>query len=83
MDVTQPTLPPNWKHVKGSFYIVRTQAGFRNALKHFLEGDKLRCVGHPIAYPAMVCFSNGYNGSLFVRADIIHVKALKEAIENA
>lgn len=83
MDTSSPQLPPNWQHLSGSFYMVRTQAGFRNALRHYLEGEGLDCRGYPRTYPAMVCFSHGYNGSIYVRADVIHVKAVKAAIEKA
>jgi hypothetical protein len=75
-------LPDNWTHVGGPFYIVRTQAGLRQALKHHgkLPGEDTR--GYPRTYPALVCFSNGYSGSEWVRVDAVHLNRLLEKIEH-
>ena len=51
----KPQLPPNFTHIKGRCYVVRTQAGFRQALKHYNGGDKFDEVqGYPKAYPSFV-----------------------------
>ncbi|QRE00051.1 hypothetical protein [Burkholderia phage BCSR5] len=76
-------LPPNWKHVHGNFYVVRTQAGFAQAIKHYWgEDDKPEVHGYPRSYPSLVCFSNGYNGSIFVQASCVHVTQMREALKD-
>lgn len=80
-NVTQPR--ENCKRIKGSIYLVRTQAGFRSAARRFRDGDKeLEVRGYPRSYPSVVFFSMGYSGDLFVRADVIHVKTLRAALED-
>lgn len=75
-------LPDNWTHVEGPFYIVRTQAGLKQALRHHgkLSGEDVR--GYPRSYPALVCFSNGYSGSEWIRVDTVHLNTLLEKIEH-
>lgn len=78
-------LPPNWTHIKSSFYLVRTQAGFRQALKHFQgeNGDDAECRNYPKTYPAVVSFSWGYNGSIYTLANIVHVNEMRAALHGA
>lgn len=75
-------LPDNWTHVEGPFYIVRTQAGLKQALRHHgkLSGEDVR--GYPRSYPALVCFSNGYSGSEWIRVDAVHLNTLLDKIEH-
>lgn len=75
----------NMRHLSGGFYIVRTQAGFRQAYKHFESGDIKRpygLVGYPITYPSLVAFSHDYNGSTFVLADCIPIEDVTSHLES-
>jgi hypothetical protein len=65
--------PENLRHVGGPFYVVRTQAGFRRALKQFFGRVPERLEGHPTSYPSLICLSTGYSGYMFARADCMHV----------
>jgi hypothetical protein len=71
-------LPDNWTHVQGSFYIVRTQAGLRHALRHFGRMNDEEVRGHPTSYPSLVSISYGYTGSTFFRVDAVHLDRLQE-----
>lgn len=73
----------NWVHLGGSFYVCRTQAGFKQAVKHFMRSDSLipaqRCniEGYPTSYPALVSLTTGYRGYTYIQANSIHLKALR------
>lgn len=75
--------PPNFTHVGGSLYIVRTQAGFKQAIKHW-RGEphhgKERVEGHPRSYPALVSLSSGYSGYHYVSVTHVHLKRLRGAL---
>lgn len=75
---------PNFKHLLGSFYVVRTQAGLEQAIKDWLgeSRDGMEVTVFPKSYPSVICLSIGYNGSQFIRASAIHVNALREAIKD-
>ncbi len=85
----------NWHHLGGGFYLVRTQAGFRQAARHYLldpadrehltgrqEANELieDVAGFPTSYPAVCAFSLGYRGQRFLRADCLHVNALLDGL---
>lgn len=55
---------PNFEHIFGTFYVVRTQAGFKQAIRHYLKGasDVENCAGYPTSYPAAVSFNHRYDG---------------------
>lgn len=79
-----PKLSPdreNLIRLGAGMYIVRTQAGFRRALKNFDPERAPRDVrGWPTSYPAFVALSDGYEGYHFTRARCIPVSVLQEAI---
>lgn len=85
---TKP-LPPNWKHIGSSFYLVRTQAGFRQALNHWKkkmdydDDDNMRLLGFPKAYPAIVSFSDGYRGYHYIRCNVVHVNKMQAIVKDA
>lgn len=68
---------------KGIFFI-RTQAGFRKALKDFHTGTE-KCDqevhNYPKAYPCLAILHSDYNGGLYVtRGNFLHVNKLKDII---
>lgn len=77
----------NMTHLKGGFYIVRTQAGFRQAYRQFVEVSENdvdpppELYGHPIKYPSFVAFNTDYNGTVYVNAQCIHLDKLKAMID--
>lgn len=79
----------NYEHIVGSFYLVRTQAGFKQALKCFVgeESDLAVIVneaeGYPQSYPSVVAFHWSYRGYSYVRAECHHVKRFKQIIAEA
>ncbi len=80
-------LLPNWHRLFGSYYVVRTQAGFEHALTHY-SSDWSRAealhnlVGYPKSYPSLVHFHTGYSGYHYIVADCHHVNKLKEALKD-
>lgn len=65
-------------------YIVRTQAGFKKALKTFDEYRAPSDVrGWPSSYPAFVALSDGYEGYHFTRAQCIPLPEFQAAIAAA
>jgi hypothetical protein len=79
-EATGEDRPENLKHVGGPFYIVRTQAGFRRALKQFYGRVPSRLEGYPVSYPSLVCFSTGYRGYHYARTDCMHVNDIVSAL---
>jgi len=82
-NLVEVTPPENMQHIKGGFYLVRTQAGFRQAFKHYeQEGDikPSEVHGWPKKYPSLVVFSEGYAGYTFIRAQCIHINKLKDFV---
>lgn len=62
-------LKPNYEYIGFNTYVCRTQAGFKQALKHYakayeLDGDfqsiKSRLNGYPKSYPSKVVFTYTY-----------------------
>lgn len=66
----QPEQRTNWRQLDSGHYLVRTQAGYKQALKHWIramdwEGE-LKCRefrGYPKSYPSVVSFSWDYHRS--------------------
>lgn len=74
----------NYEKVQHGMYIVRTQAGFRKALREFWGSDpeeKQRPSSFPKSYPALVVFSNEYRGYHYVECNVIHLNDLKKVLE--
>lgn len=61
---------PNFEHVRGSLYVARTQAGFKQALKHYRGQEKYpeQVYGYPKSYPSFVLLSEGYQGYTYISA---------------
>lgn len=70
----------NYSHVDGSFYIVRTQAGFKQAMKHWWGEELGEVHGYPTAYPSLVSFSQGYNGGIYIRVSSLHLNMVSAAM---
>lgn len=76
--------PANMEALGQGFYIVRTQAGFRKALKHELDlkgGQVSSTDNFPKFYPALVHITFGYRGYHFPEVSVAHLGDLREAIE--
>ena len=73
----------NMQHIRGGFYLVRTQAGFRQAFKHYEEDGDIKpseVRGWPRSYPCLVVFSQGYEGYTYIRAQCIHINKLRDFV---
>jgi hypothetical protein len=73
----------NFQHICGSFYLVRTQAGFVQAVKHYWRSDPVdwdRVEGYPRSYPSLISISTGYRGYTYIRVDVHHVNKFKLVI---
>lgn len=63
----------NFQHLRGNFFIVTTQAGFRAILKAHGWSKDVELRGHPNSYPSLVCVTAGYEGYHFLQADCLHI----------
>jgi hypothetical protein len=75
----------NFKQIARGVYVVRTQAGFKQAIKHWYQCWPEDIRGYPEKYPSVVSFSEGYDGgSWTVVSHCTHVndmiRHLKERI---
>lgn len=66
----------NWSYIAQGFYVVRTQAGFRQAIKDYNGGEMDTVYNWPRGYPCLVCLSPGYDGNTFTNVNCIHLKRL-------
>lgn len=77
---------PNWRYLGNGFYLVRTQAGFKQAAHHFLNERDPKLVsdvqGYPRSYPAVCVFSLTYQGYHALDANVLHVNSLMKEIAN-
>lgn len=80
---------PNFRWVKGGMYIVRTQAGFRQAGIDFCDGvevfeeyTKQSFFEYPKSYPSVVFFSVGYAGYHYLRCQHMHVNLMKVELQD-
>lgn len=81
----------NMIKIAQGIYLVRTEAGFRNAVKaEFSEdfGDwkwmsRNRMSGYPESYPAVISLSIGYNGDTCFQCNSVHVNVIKAAIADS
>jgi hypothetical protein len=77
---------PNMTYLGGSLYIVRTQAGFEQAVKHFERPDPVdwnEVEGYPKSYPSLLVLHRMYRGYTYVHVEAHHVKNLKTPIAEA
>lgn len=76
----------NWTYVGNGFYLVRTQAGFKQAAKHFYgrneETNKAlkEMKDYPTKYPSVCTFSMSYVGYTYISALCIPVNKLLDGI---
>lgn len=70
----------NFKYLGDDFYEVRTQAGFKRALKHSGMDDYDDLDGYPKSYPCIVVLTAGYNGGLVAQVRVKHFNALKNIV---
>lgn len=79
---------PNYQIIQNGMYIVRTQAGLRQAGIHFC-GDSETYKMYNIknirikSYPSLVVFGFGYEGYHYLKIRSIHINKLKPAIQDA
>jgi hypothetical protein len=76
----------NWRHIGNNVYVVRTQAGFNQAIKHFwgplCKGERRpETFGYPRKYPSLVALSVYYHGGNDVRAQCVPVNKVLEEIQ--
>ncbi len=72
---------PNVEAVTHNTFVVRTQAGFRQALKAWggkVKGDTIH--DWPTAYPSLVTFTVGYCGYHYVQCTAIHLNTLMPVV---
>ena len=80
----------NMVKIAKGIYLVRTEAGFRKAIKSrfsrmFEDWKEIasdRMYGYPKSYPAIVSLSVGYNGDTIFQCNSVHVNTIKEIINN-
>lgn len=74
----------NFKHICNNFYVVRTQAGLRRAIKHYQKAggdDKVEVVVGKMTYPSVVAISNGQNqGACCITVSAVHVNRMIAAL---
>lgn len=74
----------NMKRIKDGVYVVRTQAGFKRAVKTYLgycpEHDYIR--NYPTQYPALVVLNEGYQGYHYLEVSVLHFNELHEILKD-
>lgn len=73
----------NFERIAPCLYIVRTQAGFKQAAKTYNDGvmpEKGYMQGYPVSYPSLVAFSECYQGYHYVRAMCYPLSMITDAI---
>ncbi len=73
----------NCQIIGNGFYIVRTQAGFKKAVKHYWGKDEEfpEIDRHPGSYPMVVCLTTGYKGDMYVQVRGIHINDMLKGIK--
>ena len=82
---------PNMKKIAPGIYLVRSEAGFRKALKEeFADYYKdwpwtssHTLDGYPKSYPSVVALHVGYRGDYVFRCNSVHVNTLLEVLRDA
>lgn len=74
----------NFKHIYNNFYVVRTHAGLRRAIKHFRPGEDTKPdhvkVG-AMKFPSVISiFCDYQNGSERIHVQAVHVNRMLAAI---
>lgn len=75
-------LPPNAVRIARGMYIVRTQAGFRKALKCECDDSHVRkkVFTYPRSYPALVSITIGYGGYEYMSVNWVPLDKVKAAM---
>ena len=69
----------DFKNIHERFYLVKTEAGFKQAFDHFSPGEDLPgedSSDYPKSYPCLVVLTRGYNGNDYIDVDWIPVNKL-------
>lgn len=80
-----PIIRENMKYLGNGFYLVKTQAGFRKAIKHFNgESKETREVySYPRTYPSIVHLSSGYRGYHYTSVGVLSVSTFMKRLTDA
>lgn len=71
----------NMTVIRHGVYVVRTQAGFKKALKHFDEYDNIHNArGYPKQYPALVIMAKEYGGYDYTSCTCLPLSELKDIL---
>lgn len=76
---------PNYERIARGVYVVRTQAGFRNAVKEFANPEDTKRMfqemeGYPKSYPSLICLAFEYRGYHYVRVTAVPLNEVKEVL---
>lgn len=78
-------MKPNMRYLGGNRYLVRTQAGFKKAIKHY-DPDKQYWVSesrgftYPLEYPSVVFIGYWYSGGDYLYTECTPLKEYKQAL---
>lgn len=72
---------PNHEYVANGLFIVRTQAGFKQVLNMYQDGNKMEVDGFPVSYPSFVSVVLCYRGHHYLEARCWPVNKVAEACE--
>lgn len=71
-------------HITGNIYLVRSQAGYEKALKHwetFIDGGGLdQLTGFPVSFPSLITINSKYRGYVFAEVEAISFNDLSAAM---
>tara|TARA_Y100000593_G_scaffold94032_1_gene191274 strand:+ start:56868 stop:57122 length:255 start_codon:yes stop_codon:yes gene_type:complete len=81
----------NFTKITDGIYLVRTQAGFKQAINDCFGDDwqdvqlllRTNYTNYPKSYPAVVSLSIGYCGDNYLHCNNVHVNVLREVIKDA
>ncbi len=72
----------NMAEVSPGMYVVRTQAGFKQALRHYVDDDvKFKSLleyphNYPTSYPSLVSISIEYRGYEYFKVNTVHLNSI-------
>jgi len=76
----------NFEYQGKGFYMARTQAGLKKAIKHAVGDDDFRNLaieGYPESYPCLVHIYIVYRGSRSIVVDALHFNTLRKAMDES
>lgn len=81
--MSEATDRPNKIRIQHGVYIVRTQAGFKSAIKETFEDFRsMQVFGYPTVYPALVTITMGYNGGEVIMCHSVPLSKLKPIVNS-